>query len=1048
MRDGSELVIDSFAGGGGASEGIRATLGRDPDIAVNHDRLALAMHRMNHPGTHHIAEDVVTLDARAMCAGRPIGMLWMSPDCFPSGTLVLTEDGYRPIEEIRVGDRVLTHEQRWRRVTETSSAFRPLITLRGHGHPGLTMSPEHPILARQRRDIWRTDPRGYERGLDPADWLPASAMGQGWYWATPTRFPLDRDVPVIGGRGMPFDRRLMWLVGRYLGDGWTRLTADRAELVITCGRHEVDDLRGKLSVWERHGDRATSGELAWHERATSTAYQFSTNHRGLIEWLREHFGHGAESKKMPSWALGLTSMMREALLEGYLSADGWRHDHFYEARTVSKALAFSVKSLVTSLGFTATVHRLQNSSLIEGRTVTARPIYLLRWRHALDLKHAQTFRQSDGYEWAPIREQLDGEESAEVFNIGVEEDESYVVEGIIVHNCKHHSKAKGGKPREKNIRGLAWTVLSWVNRLPTWQRPRVVFLENVEEFANWGPLTADGRPCPVQRGATFRAYVESWQALGYAVEHRELRACDYGVPTIRKRLCWIARRDGLPIVWPEPTHGDPKSEAVRTGRLLPWVPAAAIIDWQLPCPSIFDTSAEIKAKYGIRAQRFLKDNTLRRIAKGTMRYVVNAAKPFLVQVNHGGGPGGRDHLVDEPTPTVTGGRGEALVTPFVSYAQQGGRSRDAADPMHTLTASRKDQDAVVTPFVTKFNRGATGHAVDEPLHTITSHASDTHGGGAAPLGVVAPHLVRVDQTSGDAARKGVHSPEEPVRTLATTGGVAVVAPYLVPRYGERPGQDPRTRSLEAPAPVVVPTGNGGGLAAVHMSRYFGASVGAGADEPVGTITAGGTGKAALVTAFLAQNNFAEPGHDAREPVSTIVAKGSTQSLVAAHLTHAFTSNTGGGQGDLTKPIKTILAGGQHAAAVCAFLAKYYGAGEPVQGADESLHTVTAKPRHGVVTVTIGGEPFVIVDIGMRMLTPRERFNAQGFRRDYVIDRGLLEDGSTVPFTLEQQGRFCGNSVCPAMAEALVRANYAPRAAERRPVRAAVPDLFPILTAAE
>lgn len=771
----TELVIDSFAGGGGASEGIRAALGRDPDIAVNHDRLALAMHRMNHPGTHHIAEDVVTLDARTMCAGRPIGMLWMSPD------------------------------------------------------------------------------------------------------------------------------------------------------------------------------------------------------------------------------------------------------------------------------------------------------------------------------------------------------------------CKHHSKAKGGKPRDKNIRGLAWTVLGWVNKLPKWQRPRVVFLENVEEFADWGPLAADGRPCPLQRGATFRAYVESWEALGYAVEHRELRACDFGVPTIRKRLYWIARRDGLPIVWPEPTHGDPKGEAVRSGRLEPWRAAAEIIDWSLPCPSIFDTSAEIKAKHGIRAQRPLKPNTLKRIAKGTMRYVVNAAKPFLVQVNHGGGPGGRAHAADEPSPTMTGGRGEALVT----------------------------------PFVTKFNRGATGHAVDEPLHTITSHASDTHGGGAAPLGIVAPmlvgcggragqspprsgempagtltakadtclvapHLIRVDQTSGDAARKGVHSVEEPVRTLATAGGMAVVAPYLVrtahgeqdqaghrrgrgdlsieepaptvlasndaaliapflaPRYQEKNGDAPRVRSVEEPAATIIGGDNvPGHLAAVHLSRQFGVSIGSAAEDPVGTITAGGAGKAAVVaaflaqhntdrapkpgrpadeplstitatggqtgviTAFLAQNNYQEPGHDAREPLSTIVAKGSTQSVVAAHLTHAFTSNTGGGQGDLTKPIKTILAGGQHAAAVCAFLAKYYGAGEPVQGAGEPLHTVTAKPRHGVVTVTIGGEPFVIVDIGMRMLTTRERFNAQGFRRDYVIDTGLLDDGTTVPFTLEQQGRFCGNSVCPAMAEALVRMNYAPRAAEaRRPPQKVRPDLFPLLTAAE
>ena len=488
---------------------------------------------------------------------------------------------------------------------------------------------------------------------------------------------------------------------------------------------------------------------------------------------------------------------------------------------------------------------------------------------------------------------------------------------------------------------------------------------------------------------------------------------------------------------------------------------------------------------------------------------------------------------------MTGGRGEALVTPFVSHAQHGGRNRDAIDPLHTVTASRKDQDAVVTPFVTKFNRGATGHPIGEPLHTITSHASETHGGGAAPLGIVAPLLVRtahgevdargkrrgqgshdiaspigavtasndhavvapilVTNTSGhpgapltepastvttggqqilvapflaprlqekDGHEPRVRSVEEPAATITASDNVPghLLAPYLVPRYGERPGQDPRTRSVEDPAPVIVPTGNEGSLAAVHLSRQFGASIGSDAADPVGTITAGGAGKAAVVAAFLAQHNsdrndgikpgrsVDQPistvtasggqnaivsaflaqhntdmvGHEATEPVSTIVGKGCTQGLVAAHLTHAYSSDTNGGGGDLAQPIKTVVAGGQHAAAVYAFLAKYYGAGEPVQAADEPLHTVTVKPRHGLVTVSIAGEPFVIVDIGMRMLTPRERFGAQGFRLDYVIDRGLGEDGETIPFTMEQQGRFCGNSVCPRMAEVLVAANYAPK----------------------
>ncbi|GGC70419.1 DNA cytosine methyltransferase [Chelatococcus reniformis] len=567
-------------------------------------------------------------------------------------------------------------------------------------------------------------------------------------------------------------------------------------------------------------------------------------------------------------------------------------------------------------------------------------------------------------------------------------------------DCKHFSKAKGGKPREKDIRGLAWVGLRWVRSLPKWQRPRVVILENVEEFQDWGPLLDDGRPCPVHKGATFKQFVAAFEGAGYVVEWRELRACDYGAPTIRKRLFLIARRDGEPIAWPEPTHGDPQSEAVRAGRSLPWRTAAEIIDWSLPCPSIFDTSEEIKRLYGVRAIRPLADATMARIAKGTVRYVLQAARPFIVRTNHGDSRGRRDRGLDEPMPTSTHFGGDALVTPFV--------------------ATMRNADK---PF----------NGADEPAHTVTA-------GGA---------------------------------------GLSVVSPFLVPRYGERPGQDPRTRAVNEPAPVIVPTGNEGSLAAVHLSRQFGASVGSAAGEPVGTITAGGAGKAALVAAFLAQHNserggkpkagadVREPastitasggqqtvvaaymaqhntdmvGHPAEAPLSTIVGKGCTQGVVAAHMINLRGSDRRDAPADA--PARTESAGGNHAATFYAFLAKYYGTGAIGQAADEPMHTVTALPRHGVVTVQVDGEPYVITDIGMRMLTPRERFSAQSFGPDYIIDRGIREDGSVVMLTAEQQGRMCGNSVCPVMAQALVAANYRPR--EVAPRRAAA-DL-PLLTAA-
>lgn len=491
-------------------------------------------------------------------------------------------------------------------------------------------------------------------------------------------------------------------------------------------------------------------------------------------------------------------------------------------------------------------------------------------------------------------------------------------------DCKHFSKAKGGKPVKRNIRDLAWVVVRWAKQV----RPRVIILENVEEFRDWGPLTEDGKPCPARKGQTFRQWEGELKRLGYKVEHRELRACDYGAPTIRKRLFLIARRDGRPIVWPKPTHGDPRSDAVKSGKLLPWRTAAEIIDWSLPCYSIFLTREEGR-KVGVN--RPLAEKTMARIAKGLKRYVINNPTPFIVPTTHQGERRVPD--VDEPLATVTGAnRGEqALVAPFVTYAQQGGLNRSAHEPLHTITASRKDQNCIV-------------------------------------------------------------------------------APYLVPRYGERPTQEPRTRSVEEPAPVIVPTANG----------------------------------ASLVAAFMAQHNTDMVGHDAREPVSTIVQKGCTQAVVSAGLLSL--KGTERRSSSVEEPARTVLAGGGHAAHVSAFLTKYYGADQDPR-LEEPLHTATTKARFGLCTVTIQGEPYVITDIGMRMLAPRELFRAQGFGDDYIIDRGRCVDtGEWITLTKTSSIRMCGNSVSPVMAEALVAANYRLDQAAmpvRRPARS-----VPLLEAAE
>ncbi|WIX32548.1 DNA cytosine methyltransferase [Salinicola sp. JS01] len=473
-------------------------------------------------------------------------------------------------------------------------------------------------------------------------------------------------------------------------------------------------------------------------------------------------------------------------------------------------------------------------------------------------------------------------------------------------DCRHHSKAKGGRPVSKSVRGLAWVSVRWAARV----KPRVIILENVEEFLDWGPLVKNAKgqlvPDPARKGQTFRGFVRSLKRHGYKVDWRILRACDYGTPTIRKRLFLIARRDGLPISWPKATHGDPAAPAVQRGKLAAYRTAAECIDWSIPCPSIFGRKRE------------LAENTMKRIAKGVMRYVVESGDPFIVKCNH-------------------------TASWYDAFRGQG-----VGEPLQTLTTS--PGFAVVAPHITKFRSGAVGHRADEPMHTITANANvnrpGVNPGGAAPLGLVSA-------------------------TMVQTG------------YGERPGQSPRTLDLQ---------------------------------KPLGTVVAGG-GKHALVAAFLAKHFTGVVGDSLTNPVPTITAT-DHNALVAASMVNLKGSERGGR--DIAEPMPTVCAGGTHAAAVAAFLAPYYGSGSGETGRDLNAPapTVTTKDRFQLVTVTIAGEQYVITDIGMRMLQPHELAAAQGFPSHY---RFAEIDGKPVP--KHTQVRLIGNSVCPPMARALVKANF-------------------------
>ncbi|MFM5558342.1 DNA cytosine methyltransferase [Aeromonas rivipollensis] len=484
-------------------------------------------------------------------------------------------------------------------------------------------------------------------------------------------------------------------------------------------------------------------------------------------------------------------------------------------------------------------------------------------------------------------------------------------------DCKHFSKAKGSTPVSKKIRGLAWVTMRWAATV----RPRVIMLENVEEFQTWGPLLIDAegnaRPDPAKKGRTFNSFINALRRQGYKVEWRELRACDYGTPTIRKRLFLIARRDGAPIMWPKPTHGDPASTEVKSGKLLPWRTAADIIDWSIPCPSIFLTQEEAKAQ-GLKVKRPLAEATMRRIAKGVERFVIDAAEPFIVKCNH--------------------------------------------------TSNRTVYDAF------------RGQGLHEPLQTVT----------AAPgFALVQPQLAPFITEHANASHQRNMPADEPLRTICAEvkgGHFALVAPVI--------------------------------------ARQFGNSVGQSVEDPLGTVMAKAD-KSQLVTAFLAKHYTGVVGAELTQPLPTVTTV-DHNALVTSHLVK-LRGTCQHGQ-PVTEPMPTVTAGGLHIGEVRAFLLKYYGTDSTIP-CSEPLHTVTTRDRFGLVTVR--GENYQIVDIGMRMLEPHELFPAQGFLETYVIDR----DANGKKFTKTAQVARCGNAVCPPVAAALVRANLPEMCADAQEVAA-------------
>ncbi|MBR1661613.1 MAG: DNA cytosine methyltransferase [Acidaminococcaceae bacterium] len=378
-------------------------------------------------------------------------------------------------------------------------------------------------------------------------------------------------------------------------------------------------------------------------------------------------------------------------------------------------------------------------------------------------------------------------------------------------DCTHFSKAKGGKPKSKHIRGLAWIAVKWAQTV----KPRVIILENVEEFQDWGPLRKDGHPDKRCIGKTFRRFLHALGRYGYRVEHRELRACDYGAPTTRKRFFLIARCDGKPIVWPESTHGDPDSWLVRSGLELPYRTAAEIIDWSIPCPSIFGR------------KKPLCENTMRRIAKGLKKFVFDNPAPFIVLVNHKG-EGFRGQEINKPLQTITAKHGFGVVipelSPFIMVNEFKNKGSDIKAPLHTILTG--NHHYLVTPTI------------------ITYHGEKTP-----------------DEVRGQSVNR-------PIDVIDTSNRYGLVTAFISKYFAG--GYAGAGSKIENPLPTVTVVDHNA-LVVPYMMHYYGASIGSAVTDPVGTITAQGQ-HIAEVEAFLIKYYGSDVGQNITDPLHTITSK--------------------------------------------------------------------------------------------------------------------------------------------------------------------------------
>jgi site-specific DNA-cytosine methylase len=789
MRKKSYVTVtDQFCGAGGSSLGAVAA-GSEVKLALNHWDLAIKTHNTNFPDTDHDCTDISAVDPRRY---RRTDVLITSPECFPAETLILTTQGLVPIENIKVGDLVLTHSNKWMPVMSIMQRTGDTVVISGQGHRALETTMRHPYFVRMQSQVWNNAKRDYDRRiLGEPEWIAACDLAnQRYRWASPACMPSLPIPPVIGanGRSVEFSTKFWWMIGRWLGDGSVRLRGDEGhnEITICCGKHEIMSLEAYLNFAPRTSAHASGVEMHWRKREIRTAYLFECGHDSLATWIVKHFGKGAHAKTLPAWALSMRQDWREALLDGYVSADGYRTDRYTSVGSVSKALALSIRLLLVTLGYHPTFGCYNHKGgAIEGRPFDAYDLWIVRWEN----NRSQRTGIVDGeHAWTLVKSIKPGRKAVALYNLSVAEDESYVADGIVVHNCTNHSLAKGKRRRRPDLFGNGRPDPSEErSRATMWDVPRfaefhdyeIIVVENVVDARVWRLWDAwlhamrslnyeyeivyynsmFAHPTPQSRD---RMYVVFWKKgnrvpnlkftpLAYCIR------CEQNVGAVQSwkrpdKQRWGRYGQNRQYVYRCPTCAE---------EVMPYYYCAFnAIDWSVPSQRIGDR------------KRPLKPKTMERIRIGLERY---GKQPLMVQLSHSHAKGNRSSPVTDPFPTQTGRQTLAFVVNMRGEPEY--NLRPIIDPLPVQTT-------IGAPYLVELHNTSTAHPITDPLGCVLA------GGGHH--GLVQPFLVSVNYFD-DIVRSLVGP--MPTQTTASKVGVAIPQPFLISYYSGSDQVKPMTDSL-------------------------------------------------------------------------------------------------------------------------------------------------------------------------------------------------------------------------------------------------------------